>query len=257
MTPHTFAPKSLIVVSKQIATVRLSEIDELEARMGIAMPPGYADLLTTYGEGTVCNELNLWAPARIRASIDEARTMWAEDWFWEHPDLAQADFAAGVPVGDSANGDQLVLIPERGLVMLPRHSDDAIEVGASYTDAVHWFCTSGRLVAACSVLWFESWAPLRYYESWRGKGPSRVRDAVAAVDLHVAQDGLHSKVRTFLIPAIGGGVVVAETFGGDDVHVDVCFEPGCMPTYARIEAALLAVGAIRVSRWSSDPTERV
>ncbi|MFD0361230.1 hypothetical protein ACFQZZ_07190 [Nocardia sp. GCM10030253] len=243
----------LIVVSKRLATVGLAAVTALEQRLGVAMPPGYAELMAIYGEGSVCNTLDVWGPARILERLDEAREIWAECWFWEHPELVQADFAAAVPVGGSSSGDQVALVPGRGLVVLPRHSDDAIDVGTSYTEAVRWFCTSGRLVAASEVLWFESWTQQSCWENWSGDEFHQVQDAIAALDLHVAVDASREDARTFLIPAMGGHVYVMETFGDGDLYVHVRFEPEYVALYARIEVALAGVGVTRVARWGAEP----
>ncbi|WP_163824306.1 hypothetical protein [Nocardia cyriacigeorgica] len=71
----------------------------LERRLGTTMPPGYAEFMATYGEGSICDALYAWGPDRILESLDAARESWGESWFWEHPDLVPADFAAAVPVG--------------------------------------------------------------------------------------------------------------------------------------------------------------
>ncbi|NEW45906.1 hypothetical protein GV794_08430 [Nocardia cyriacigeorgica] len=225
----------------------------LERRLGTTMPPGYAEFMATYGEGSICDALYAWGPDRILESLDAARESWGESWFWEHPDLVPADFAAAVPVGASPSGDQVALVPGRGLVVLPRHSDDVIEVGTSYTDLVRW-CTSGRLGAAHEVLWFESWAQQSCLENWSGGELDQVQDAIAGLALHVALDASRTDARTFLIPAMGGHVFVLRTSGDGDLYVHVRFEPEYVTPYARVAAALLAVGSTRDGRWGAEPT---
>ncbi|WP_040810714.1 hypothetical protein [Nocardia concava] len=245
----------LIVVSHRLEPISRAEVTALELRLGVAMPPGFAELVTGYGEGTICNELDVWGPTRILNSLDEAREQWAEYWFWEHPDLVQADFAAAVQVGGTANGDQIVLVPGRGLVVLPRHRDDAIDIGTSYDDAVRWFCTSGHLIAARSLLWFESWVQQSCYENWGGGEYRQVRDAIAALDMHVAVDESFEPVCTFLIPGMGGHVYILGTRGALGLYVHIRFEPEYSAQYARIEKALVSVGVTKATRWGAEPAD--
>ncbi|MFB7719302.1 SMI1/KNR4 family protein [Nocardia sp. NPDC056100] len=243
----------LIVVSSSLEPVDAAAVSALEQRLGIPMPPGYADFVATYGQGSVCNAFDVWGPTRFLDSLDGMREMWAEYWFWKHPELGQADFADAVPVGGSSDGDQLALVLGRGLVMLPRHSDEAIDVGTSYTDAVRWFCTSGRLVVASEVLWFASWARQSCYENWAGGELNPVRDAISALGVHVAIEASGADASTFLIPAMGGHVSVLRPSGDADLYVHVRFEPEFAALHARIEAALIGTGARRMARWGAEP----
>ncbi|MFF2554051.1 hypothetical protein ACFVUS_23840 [Nocardia sp. NPDC058058] len=243
----------LIVVSTELEPIEHAAVAALEQRLGVALPTGYAEIMATYGQGSICNIFDVWGPARILDSLDGARELLAEYWFWEHPELVQADFADAVPVGGSSNGDQMVLVPGRGLVVLPRHATDAIDVGTSYTDAVRWFCTSGRLVAASAVLWFESWTRLSCYENWAGGELGRVREAISALGLHSALDESRRDTGTFLIPAMGGHVSVLETSGDGDLYVHVRFEPEFTALHARIEAALIGADVRRLARWGAEP----
>ncbi|MFC9895635.1 hypothetical protein ACFVMC_18275 [Nocardia sp. NPDC127579] len=247
-------PLDLIVVSEQLATVDHSAVATLERQLGVEMPSGYAEFMAAYGEGTVCDELNVWGPQRILNRVEQARETWVQDWFWEHPRLAPGDFADAVPVGDSSNGDQLAYLPRHGLVLLPRHRDGAIDAGTSYTRAVQGFCTDGTLVAPSAVLWFESWVQQSCYENWSGGDRGRVRDAVAALGLHVAVDAPDPHAITFLLPAMGGHVYIMEA-GTQDLHVHVRFEPQHVAVYTRIAAALTAAGTGGRIRWGAEPAE--
>jgi hypothetical protein len=244
----------VVVVTRTPELASPQAVVDLERTLGTDMPAGNDALVTTCGQGTFCNELNLWGPERVLDNVDRSREMWEEFWFWDDAVTSQPEMRAAVPLGDSSNGDQLALVPGKGLVFLPRDEDLAIGVGTSMVDAVTWFCGSGTLVAPHEVLWFESWAEPATYENWSGGALADARNAVADLGRHVAED--HDADRgtsTFLVPAMGGHLSLAALEGWDGIYAHLRYLPDLSGTADDLARALESAGMSRQSRWGEEP----
>ena len=242
----------IVVVSPTLEPVSRDAIAALQDRIGAELPQGYAQLVGTLGEGTFCNEFNVFSPTRILEQVDKAREAWAQYWFWDEDVVTQAEMAGAFRMGDSSNGDELAFVPDRGLVLLPRDDEQVRTAGSSYIDALTSFCTSGDLVDPSGILWFQSWAQQSCYENWSGGDLETVRRALAGLGLHVAEDhDPERRTSTFLVPAIGGHVRVA-ALAGSDLYVHLRYVPEESATADEVAGALEAAGSTRTSRWGAE-----
>jgi len=196
----------VIVVSRQRRLTTTGEVTALERDLGIAMPPGYAEFVTTLGEGTFGDSLQIKLPATIRRDLPGARERWADYWFWDEALLTREEAAGAVVVADTDTGDEIVVHPRLPgrILVLPRDSDDIVDAGSTLDDLLDWYCTSGLVAAPVAVRWFMSWAAPTTLQTWQGGDPGRIRTDVLALGLHSAYEDHDSGATRFVMPAIGG-----------------------------------------------------
>lgn len=252
LTPSTLA--YVIVDGVVVTTPRLNlstaeDVATLEAELGLSMPPGYEHFVTTYGEGTFCDMLQICSPARVRRLLAEFRERWAEFWFWDGL-ITQAEMADAVVVADTDAGDEFVLHPgHEQLMCLPRDDERVYPVGSTLTELIDWYCTSGVLIRPERVRSFESWIERRY-ENWSGGNFEDVRTAVAALGIHEVEDlDAEERSATFHIPAIGGHVSVRRPESPTYVHMQ--YDAQLAEVVEPVVAALLEAGAGNRSRWGA------
>jgi hypothetical protein len=206
----------VIAVSPLRTASTLEDVARLEHDLGVTLPPGYAEFVTTLGEGTFCDSLQVKLPATIRRDLPESRARWAEYWFWDEDVLTQADAGEAVVIADTDTGDEIVVHPRRPgqILVLPRDSDDVVDAGATLDDLLDWYCTSGLVATPVSVRWFMSWAGRTVHQSWRSGDPDQIRANVLALDLHTAYEDLEDGATRFVMPAIGGTALLITESGG-------------------------------------------
>lgn len=128
------------------APVAASEVDALEARLGIAMPAGYHEYVTMLGYGELAS-LQVLTPELVLGRIDEHRVQMSAFWLWNSGDLpfGQEEAMESIPIADTFHGDAMVVsrtVPDR-IIVLPRHEDAIIGVEADVLALVEWICTGG------------------------------------------------------------------------------------------------------------------
>ncbi|MBI3926406.1 MAG: SMI1/KNR4 family protein [Armatimonadetes bacterium] len=149
---------SIYVVNDRLATASTEEVKELEDRLHVRVPAGYSEFAHRFGEGVFCGFLRIYMPRKILDEHGGFRRKWREDPFWNEGPLIAEDLARAVILGDSLQGDQLVLHSSRpGTVfVLPHNSETSWEAGDDLEQALNWICSSGELVAPISSRYFES-----------------------------------------------------------------------------------------------------
>lgn len=132
------------------------EVESTEKALGLRFPTGYADYVTTFGEGILGGDwVRIYPPWRILSGdnkVDEWRERVAEYWFWDdgREILTQEQAAACVIIGDTFDGDELIVHPSQPdrIVVLPRHREDILVAGEGLEAAIEWLCGSGVLTEA-------------------------------------------------------------------------------------------------------------
>lgn len=196
----------VIVVSRQRALATADEVAALERDLGVAMPPGYAEFVTSLGEGTYGDSLQVKLPETIRRDLAGTRERWRQYWFWDERLLTQEDAAGAMAVADTDTGDEFVVHPKLPgkILVLPRDSDDVVDAGGTLDDLLDWYGTSGLVATPVGVRWFTSWAGPMTLQNWRGGDPDRIRTAVLALGLHATYEDCDDGATRFVMPAIGG-----------------------------------------------------
>jgi hypothetical protein len=165
------------LVSENLATVTLHEIEQVEQQMNLSFPCGYAEYMTTLGVGTYCGYVRVYPPAKILHESHEIQERWNTYYFWDAgwEVLEKEQVVESIPLADTGNGDELIFHPSRKdkLYVLP-HSDEVIyNVGPDLDTALIWLCEAGITTAPLPFRYFESWCDrARIVLSQESNGPS-------------------------------------------------------------------------------------
>jgi hypothetical protein len=238
----------VIMVSRERTLASAEEVASLDRDLGVAMPPGYAEFVTTLGEGTYCDSLEVKLPATIRRELPEARERWSQYWFWGEDVLSQEDSADAVLVAATDTGDEVVVHPRLPgrILVLPRDSDDVIEIGGTLEELLDWYCTGGLVAVPVHVRWFMSWAGRTGLQTWRGGDPDRIRTNVLALGLHAAYQDLDGGATRFVMPAIGGHALLVPH---DGVLVSLRYDADLAEPVSQLTRALADAEAAGGAPW--------
>jgi hypothetical protein len=132
----------VVLVTRHVEPVPGAAVDELIGELGMPLPSGYREFITRFGEGSYADLFRLYPPDRIRADLAEMRARWAEFWFFDQSAdlLASHEAQEAVPIGDTFDGDELVVHPKRDDVVfiLPRHVDRIATVASDLRSLHRW-----------------------------------------------------------------------------------------------------------------------
>jgi len=239
----------VIVVSRQRDLTTADEVSALERGLGVAMPPGYTEFVTTLGEGTYGDSLQIRLPATIRRDLPGSRERWADYWFWDEALLTREEAAGAVLVADTDTGDEIVVHPRLPgrILVLPRDSDDIVDAGGTLDDLLDWYCTSGLVATPVGVRWFMSWAGPTTLQNWRGGDPDRIRTAVLARGLHATYEDCDDGATRFVMPAIGGQALL--TRGDWGCSVSLRYDSDLRDRVTLLAQALAEAGADGGTPW--------
>lgn len=243
--------RDFYLVQEELKRWTDGDVDAAEAAVGVRLPDGYRQLMTTLGDGVIGGVLRVFSPRALGDEQQSFRELTQEHWFFEEPDEALTrDYALdSIMVADSIDGDQVIFHPGTGrLHVLPRHDEHTYAVGGDVWDVVAWFQDSGVLWRPHSFRYFESFVGPTEAANGRGKRTDfgRMTEAVTSLGLHDAmEDNGHE--RTFFVKAIGGYLGFQDT---EDTDVNVHFRyltDRAPDVRTRIRDTAVAAG---VTKWS-------
>lgn len=137
------------VVGGPLVLATAEQVQEASDKAWANFPDGYAEFVTTLGEGRLGTFVRVYPPWRINMELAEWRSRIRQYWNWNGgKDVLPQDRAVEcVIVADSMDGDELIFHPGRPnrLFVLPRHSSKIFEAGADFNSAIEWMLTSGKL----------------------------------------------------------------------------------------------------------------
>ena len=169
-----------------------AEVDAVQAALGVALPAGYRELVTTLGAGTLSLELGVQPPTDLLARSRALVSTFRDRWFFDRPDaeLSLEDALESVGIATTADGDEVMYHPDSGrLHVLPRHDDRTYAMGTDPWEAVDWFHESGVLRPPLSFRSFDpdtgpgAYAHLRYRTACDPVTRQRIRAAVEGAGL--------------------------------------------------------------------------
>jgi hypothetical protein len=138
------------------------EVDAAEAQLGIAFPAGYREFVTRLGEGLLGRFVRIYPPRRILEgsnNVHDWRQRIDRYWFWDagHDVLSRDQVLRSMIVGDTINGDELIVCPDipGRLHLLPRDSDEIWAIGNDLPGAITWLLESGKIVEPSTDRTFE------------------------------------------------------------------------------------------------------
>ena len=234
-----------------------TDVDAAQAALGVQLPAGYRELMTTLGKGVISGMLRVFSPPELEDRQRLFRELTAVYWFFEEPDeVLTRDYALeSIEVADSLDGDQVIFNPRTGrLHVLPRHDEHTYDMGSDVWDVVTWYQDSGVLYRPHPFRYFESFAgPVEAANGSGGRaGFGRMTEAVTSLGLHdVVEDDEDG--RTLFVKAIGGYL----SFHGiedTDVYVHFRYRTDRSPDVrTRIWDTAAAAGVRWGPPWSMRP----
>src|SRR5689334_17962583 len=122
--------QAIRVIGGSLVLSSSAEVDAAEAQHGFRFPTGYREYITQLGEGILGGSfIRIYPPRRILTgdnNLAEWRQRIEEFWFWEEGQdvLAKDQALQSVIIGDTLNGDELIVHPENPerIYVLPRYS---------------------------------------------------------------------------------------------------------------------------------------
>jgi len=240
-----------------------AEVDAAETSLGVRLPDGYRELMTTLGAGTISDDLCVIAPTELVSKQALFREVVEQAWFFDEPDEELTpDYAlASTWIADSDVGDLIIVHPGTGRMhVLPRDEERTYAVGRDLHEVVGWWLDSGVLRRP---------RPFRFFESFVGPteaangvalraGFARVSEAVRSLGLHDVEvtgedeDG-RSDSRTFFVKAIGGFLSILDS-RVTDLHVHFRYQTDHSPEVrAQLRESAVAAGVSFGRPWSMTP----
>lgn len=252
MTQHDW--HSFYLVDDELKLASDDDVDAVEAALGVQLPRGYRELVTTLGTGVVNGILRVFPPADLEKKQQDFRELTRDEWFFDEPDetLTQEYALESIVIADSLDGDQTIFHPGTGqLHVLPRHDEHTYSVGTDLSDVVAWFQDSGVLTRPHPFRYFESFAGST--EAVNGFGPdgdfSEMTGAIRALGLHDAEE-IAGDDHTFFVRPIGGYLSFQPNEEMDvNVHFRYCTDRA-PDIRARIRDTAIAAGVTFGRPWS-------
>jgi hypothetical protein len=210
----------IYAVTERLGPATPEQVKAIEAAIGTKFPPGYAEFVTRFGDGSISNWVRVYPPDRVAEEALGHRERREEYYFWDDGAdvLTREQVTRSVLLADTYNGDEVVYHPNEpvGLFVLPNDDGVIYPVGGTLEEAIDWICTSGTLTAPVTFKWFEpaSGRVRRRFEA-EADGPSfeAVRDALVALGLHDrAEDATEGEDKCFdlFVREFGGVVTIVE-----------------------------------------------
>lgn len=211
--------RDFYLVKDELTPRTEAEVDAAEDALGMRLPDGYREFVTTLGDGEVSGLLRVCPPDDLLRQQRFLANVLHSAWFYTEPNetMTRAYAMESVMVADTSEGDMVIFHPStRQLHVLPRNDTRTHAVGPDLWALVDWFQDSGVLVNPHPFRYFESELGPTEAVNGEAKGTDvvRVAEAIRSLGLHDAMEDADSQF-TFFVKAIGGYVAVYDINGTD------------------------------------------
>jgi hypothetical protein len=226
------------LVSDKLEIVPGSEIDALVEQLGMPLPQGYREYMTTLGVGDYCDFIRVYPPERILKEHEETRRRRDQHYFWEkgHDVLSKEQVLECVIFADSIGSDEIIAhprVPDR-LYVLPRHDDDIYWVPGSFFDPMTWHSSKGIAEETPAFKTFASWRDIAFVELFTEKDTFTLpgiaeyfTSRLGSSDLHRIEDyerddqGFGTDVILLFAKPVGGRIQLTQDADEDDLRVGI------------------------------------
>jgi hypothetical protein len=128
--------ENITVIGGPLVLSTHQEVDAAEAHLGIRFPTGYREYVTKLGEGPLGGSyIRIYPPHRIFGRTSNNLLQWrqriSEYWFWDlgRDLLSKEEALQSVIIGDTFDGDELIVHPSNPVFVLSRNSDGIYVAG--------------------------------------------------------------------------------------------------------------------------------
>jgi hypothetical protein len=137
---------SLQIVGKKPKPIAAKDFDAAEKKLGTRFPAGYRTVIGALGQGVIGELVRISPPAKIALQRKTWRAAIETHWFWGASPIAQAHALEGYRLGDTENGDQLIVLPEDpdAIILLPRSSEQSRLLGRGLATALAAYVKTKR-----------------------------------------------------------------------------------------------------------------
>jgi hypothetical protein len=132
----THAPRPPVyLVNPQQDRASQGDVRDAERELKTRFPDGYAEFVTSLGQGLLCSFVRVYLPKRILDEVAEFRSRVQEYFCWEEGAavLPKSRVVESVCLADTVNGDEVIFHPDdpARLYLLPHDSETIFQIGSS------------------------------------------------------------------------------------------------------------------------------
>lgn len=231
-----------------------SEVDAVEAALGLQLPPGYRELVTTLGSGVINDFVRVGSREQNAEHQALFQDMIRTTWSYEESDdeYTQDRALESAMIAASLDGDMVAFHPvSRRLYVLPRHYERIYSVGTHMRDVVAWLLESGTLLPPTRFRYFESFVGPREAANGAGSHASidQLAAAIRSLGVHDVEDQTEGSV-TFFVKAISGYLTFTD-YAETDIYTHFCYITDRSPEVRElIRETAVAAGVTFSSPWS-------
>jgi len=257
---------NLYLVTDKLQTISPHEIDALERTLGLSLPEGYYEYMTTLGVGTYCDLLRVYEPRRVLEESEKMRNLWRDYCFWEagREILSKEQILEAIIFADTEVGDNVVLstdMPDR-LFVLPRDDDTVYWVPENFRNPLLWRSQDGIVHRPPEFQYFESWRDRACVELFTALKSFELAELaerfidqwsnseIHTIDLrHRAEEEDADQLMFLFIKDIGGRVQLDKGVGDGRVGIRIDYDLDSANQVGLFLQTLVELGFYETSRY--------
>lgn len=151
--------EDVYLVDDELSLASHEAVTSLEDRLGFALPAGYREFVTRFGNGAYCNQLYVLMPEEVEECTRNLERSLSEFFFWDKAThiLSRSQVAKSIQLGHSLDGDEVIFNPdtEYGLYVLPSHDDTIYWMPQLFRDPLDWRAEWGNPLSGFEFRYFE------------------------------------------------------------------------------------------------------
>ncbi len=116
-----------------------NDLANFEEMFEIELSNDHKAFLTEFGEGVLFNYVRIFGLSKIEREYREFQERWGEYYLWDSPEsaLSKSDLMESIIIGDTFNGDEFVISPnKKGIYFLPQDDDRISCLGKGLESAI-------------------------------------------------------------------------------------------------------------------------
>ena len=242
-------------IDPRLTPVDRHQVEALADQLGLTLPKGYARFMERLGEGVFCHWIRIYGPERIAREIEPTREQLQEFALWRG--FSQKNAASAIPIGDTLEGDSIVLCAARPrkLFILPRHADRAVKAPRDLLAAMIKLLEPDGLPEIITFYPFTEQEVRTHTISSERGSLSGVRASLLALGRHDCfEDFPATRETLFYYREFYGEVICSED--PDRLTVQIHFAPEARQCIAPVEACLEKLGFMDPEEEPDEETRR-